>query len=150
VYHMIVKRKLRHTFKRLNARDYPSVVKLFGDAHVHSFPGAHPLAGTRRSLEATRRWYERLARVLPDVQFEIQSMAVSGWPWNTTAAVEWTDSGTTADGQAFRNQGVHVVTLRWGRVVRLQIYCDTAVLGEVCQRQAALGIAEAGALPIEG
>jgi ketosteroid isomerase-like protein len=149
MYHAIVKRKLRRTFERLNARDYPSVVALFGDAHVHSFPGSHALSGTRRDLQATRRWYERLARVLPDVKFQITGMAVSGWPWKTTAAVEWTDSGTTADGRSFTNQGVHVVTLAWGRVVRLRIYCDTSVLDEVCRRQAALGITEAAAVPIE-
>jgi ketosteroid isomerase-like protein len=150
MYHAIVRRKLRATFERLNAHDYQSVVALFGSAHVHSFPGAHALAGTRTTLETTRRWYERLARVLPDLQFQVQRMAVSGWPWHTTAAIEWTDSGTTADGQPFANQGVHVVTLRWGRVTRLQIYCDTAVLEEVCRRQAARGIAEAAAAPIQG
>jgi ketosteroid isomerase-like protein len=150
MYHAIVRRKLRATFASLNARDYSAVVALFGREHVHSFPGAHALAGTRTTLEATRRWYERLERVLPNVQFEIQRIAVSGWPWHTTAAVEWTDSGTTADGQPFANQGVHVVTLSWGRVTRLQIYCDTSVLEEVCRQQAAQGIPEAAAAPIEG
>ena len=75
---------------------------------------------------------------------------MSGWPWHTTAAVEWSDRGTTADGQPFQNQGVHVVTLRWGKVSRLQIYCDTVVLEEVFRRQAAQGISEAAAAPIEG
>ena len=117
---------------------------------MHSFPGEHALGGTRTTLEATRRWYGRLARVLPDVRFEIRHIAVSGWPWRTVAAVEWSDSGTTADGQPFANQGVHVVTLRWGKVTRLQIYCDTGVLAEVCRRQAAQGIEEAAAAPIEG
>lgn len=149
MYHAIVRRKLRRTFERLNAHDYDSVVALFAREHVHSFPGAHPLAGTRRTLEDTRRWYARLQTVLPDLQFEVRNIAVSGWPWHTTAAVEWGDRGTTADGAPFRNQGVHVVTLRWGRVSRLEIYCDTKVLAEVCARQAASGITEAAKDPIE-
>ncbi len=150
MYHAIVRSKLRQTFGRLNARDYDAVVAIFAAAHEHSFPGSHALGGTRRTLESTRRWYDRLARVLPNVQFEITRIAVSGWPWHTTAAVEWSDRGTTADGESFANQGVHVVTLRWGRVVRLAIYCDTAVLEQVCRRQVSCGIAEAGAPPIEG
>ncbi len=148
MYHAIVEKKLRGTFERLNAQDYGAVVALFGKRHEHSFPGDHPLGGTRRTLAATTRWYARLATVLPNVQFEILHIAVSGWPWRTTCAVEWTDHGTTADGAPFANQGVHMVTLSWGRVVRLQIYCDTEVLAAVCRRQYSLGIAEGGAAPI--
>jgi len=148
MYHGIVRRKLRHTFERLNAGDHAAVVALFGVQHEHSFPGAHPLGGTRHTLAATRRWYARLGLLLPDVQFEIRNLAVSGWPWRTTAAIEWSDRGTTADGAPFSNQGVHIVTLVWGRVVRLQIYCDTDLLAAVCRRQAALGIVDADAAPI--
>jgi ketosteroid isomerase-like protein len=150
MYHAIVKRQLRRTFDRLNEHDYGAVVALFAAKHEHSFPGAHALAGRRITLGATKRWYDRLARLLPDLQFEVTRIAVSGWPWQTTAAVEWRDRGTTADGRAFANQGVHVVTLSWGKVVRLQIYCDTRMLEEVCARQAACGITEAAAPPIEG
>ena len=148
MYHAIVRKQVRHTFARLNARDYDAVVAQFGATHEHSFPGDHALGGTRRTLAATRRWYVRLATVLPNVQFEVLRIAVSGWPWHTTCAVEWTDHGTTVDGTPFANQGVHMVTLAWGRVVRLQIYCDTDVLAAICQRQAANGIAEASAPPI--
>jgi ketosteroid isomerase-like protein len=95
VYHTIIRRKLRDVFQQLNAKDYESILNSLGPDFEHSFYGNHALSGTRRTLAATRRWYERLPRVLPDLHFEVKQIAVSGWPWNTIAAVEWQDSGKT-------------------------------------------------------
>jgi ketosteroid isomerase-like protein len=73
---------------------------------------------------------------------------VSGRPWNTVAAVEWGDRGTTLDGRPFQNQGVHFVTLRWGKVASLRIYCDTATLADVLPRNATHGARDAAEPPI--
>src|SRR5687767_1062356 len=129
MYHRFVRKQLLHTFERLNARDYDAVMAVFDPAHVeHSFPGQHALGGTRRTMEACRRWYARLARVLPVLRFDVRQVTVAGWPWDTRAAVEWSDEGRTADGEPFRNQGVHLVRIRWGRVTSLTVFCDTATL----------------------
>ena len=57
----------------------------YGEAGDHSFGGA------RHSIAAFRQWFERLYEVFPDLQFEIKTVIVKGWPWNTTAVVEWED-----------------------------------------------------------
>ena len=50
---------------------------------------------------------------------------MKGWPWNTVAAVEWDDWASTRDGKGYRNEGVHIIRLRWARVVSLHVYHDT-------------------------
>ena len=149
MYHAIVRRRLRRVFEQLNRREYGAMPALFAAHAEHVFPGAHALGGTRRSAAAIGRWYERLPRALPDLQFDVRHIVVSGWPWCTEAVVEWRDRGTALDGRPFANQGVHCVTLRWGRVASLRIYCDTQVLADVLARNARHGAAVAGAAPIE-
>ena len=148
MYHFVVRRKLRRSFRDINAGRYGAIVAQFAQRHSHVMFGRHALAGQRRTLASTREWYGRLHRLLPDLRFEIQSIAVSGWPWDTRALVSWTDSFTLPDGTPGNNQGVHELRLAWGKVVALEVHCDTARLEAYCQRMQALGLAEAGAAPI--
>lgn len=148
MYHAIVRRKLRHVFDQLNTGRYAAIPDQFATTHEHVFFGRHALGGTRHTLAATRRWYDRLAAALPDLQFDVKHIVVNGWPWNTVVAVEWVDRGRTLDGRPFSNQGVHFVTLKWGKVVSLHIYCDTVTLTDVLERNGGCGAEEAVAAPI--
>jgi ketosteroid isomerase-like protein len=147
VYHAIVKRKLRRAFADINAGRYDRIVPQFASAHRHVFYGDHALAGERTDLEATRRWYGRLARLFPDLRFEIRDVAAGGWPWDTVAMVAWTDR-FAVNGVPGANQGVHVFRLRWGKVVELAVHCDTAKLGQYLAEKARGGLSEAMAAPI--
>jgi len=149
MYHAIVRRRLRQVFAALNAGRADTLPAQFAPRAVHGFSGHHALGGTRCTAAGIAAWYRRLPRVLPDLAFEIERIVVAGWPWRTQAMVEWRDHGVCLDGSTFANQGVHSLTLRWGRVTALHIHCDTAVLCEVLRRQAAGGIAEAAAPPIQ-
>ncbi|WP_025691917.1 nuclear transport factor 2 family protein [Paenibacillus zanthoxyli] len=148
MYHSIIRSQLLKIFDELNKGNYEPILNGFAPRFEHCFYGKHALGGARHTLKETRRWYERLQRVLPGLIFEIKNVNVKGWPWNTIAAVEWSDSGTTLDGKPFRNQGVHFVNIRFGKVTSLRIYCDTQVLQDVLQRNAAQGLEEAAADPI--
>ena len=94
MYHFVVRQKLRRSFRDINAGRYAAIVAQFASRHSHTMFGPHALGGQRRTLASTREWYARLHRLLPDLRFEIQSMAVTGWPWDTRALVSWTDSFT--------------------------------------------------------
>jgi hypothetical protein len=98
--------------------------------------------------------FERLFRLFPNLQFEIHSMAISGYPWDTTAVLEWTDRATPFDGKNYVNSGVHVIRLRWGKVVSIHAYLDTQVSTQVSidtfNPMATNGIEEAKAPPIIG
>jgi len=110
--------------------------------------GRHALAGDRRSLASTARWYERLQRLLPGLAFDVHAIAVTGMPWRTTATVTWDDRFLLPDGSVGTNHGVHEFELRWGKVHSLIVHCDTDRLQGYCERMAACGIDEARAAPI--
>lgn len=149
MYHFVVRQKLRRAFHDINAGAYGRIVPQFAPVHRHVMFGNHALAGERHTPASTARWYSRLARVLPGLHFDIGVIAVTGWPWCTTATVTWKDRFTLPDGSTGSNQGVHEFELRWGRVHVMQVHCDTERLAHYCERIAASGLAEAVAAPIE-
>ena len=149
MYHWMVRRLVRGTFAALSRGDYESVLRGVSPSVTHTFSGTHALGGTRHSVDGMRRWFQRLYRLSPGLCFEIKNIAVSGWPWDTTVAVEWVDRATPADGTAYVNEGVHVIKLRWGKVVYLHAYLDTQLTEALCRRLGAFGLEEATAPPIE-
>lgn len=149
MYHAVVKKLALQSFENLNQGNYLAVLKNISPAITHTFSGNHALGGTRHSVEAMHQWFQRLYRLSPGLNFEIKNVAVSGWPWNTTVAVEWVDRATPADGSPYVNEGVHVIKMRWGKVVYLHAYLDTQATEAMCQRLVRCGMAEAAAAPIE-
>ena len=150
MYHMIVKKNVTSVFSRLNKGDYEYALSGIGTTIEHCFAGEHCLGGKRTSTEALRHWFERLFRLFPNLRFEMHSIAATGWPWDTTVVVEWTDRATPADETDYVNSGVHVIRMRWGKVVSIHAYLDTQVLIDTLSRMAVHGIEEAKAPPIIG
>lgn len=148
MYQMIVRRKLRAAFAAINRGAFEGIVTQFAPRHRHVMHGRHALAGERHTLASTRQWYARLQRLLPGLQFDVHAVAVTGWPWATTATVSWTDHFSLPDGSRGSNHGVHEFVLRWGRVQALTVHCDTARLQAYCARMAECGLTEALAEPI--
>lgn len=149
MYSMIIRGKIRHAFRKLNERDYASIVKQFATNAEHIFYGNSALGGSRFTPHSIKRWYRRLSEVFPNLRFDLKNITVNGWPWGTTIAVEWVDYIKAKDGTQFSNQGVHIFRIRWGKVTSLHIYCDTNKLDQVLAHQAAQGVSEAAAPPIQ-
>lgn len=150
MYHAIVKRRVAAMFAAVSSGNAQPVLDGFAARFEHYFLGEHALGGSRRSLEKTRLWYERLYRLLPDIRFELRSMRVSGPPWNTLVSVDWLESNSGTDGVRTSTAGVHVARLAWGKMTYLGIYPDTVGLVTTLQRLARAGNAEALADKIEG
>lgn len=148
MYHTIVEKKLRHSFAELNRGNLQAIVDQFTPDAEHWFSGDHALAGRRVGTADIVAWYDRLGKVMPDLSFEICNVVVRGWPWRTVAMVEWVDSFTDPSGTRHSNQGTHVVHLAWGRITRLHIYCDTALLAGILADMAAHGRVQAAEAPI--
>jgi ketosteroid isomerase-like protein len=149
VYQAIVRSKVRSLFDAVSRGDAGPVLAAFAPSFEHRFLGeAHALGGARTTLASTREWYARLYRLLPDIAFVLDRIAVSGPPWNTTVIVDWTESNSGTDGVRTWNRGVHVAHLRWGRVTRLVICPDTTGLVATLDRLFANGTDEAHAAPI--
>lgn len=148
MYHTIVRHRTKDIFDRLSAGDWKSVAAEAPPAIHHVFPGSHALGGERHSQESLVRWFERMYRLFPDLEFKVLRMASGGWPWDTWVAVEWTDRATLPNGELYRNEGAHWIQLRWGRPRQIHAYLDTERVEEACRRLAASGLAEAVADPI--
>ncbi len=145
MYHQIVERKIRVLFAAINNGDVEPVIAGFARRFEHSFIGSHALGGSRHSVETTRLWYGRLFRLLPDINFTIERISVRGMPWDTVAIVEWRETNSATDGVQTSAQGVHLVWIRWGKMVRLVILPETHMLCATLQRIAIKGVSEAKA-----
>jgi ketosteroid isomerase-like protein len=148
MYHAIVRRRIHALFDAINRGDAEPVLTLFAPRFEHVFLGDHALGGSRTTLAATRRWYERLFRLLPDIHFDLKRVLVSGGPWNTLVSIEWNETNSGTDGVRTYATGIHVVHLRWGRATRLVICPDTVMLKATLERLAKAGNEEALAAPI--
>lgn len=99
----------------------------------------------RHSHAAMEAWFARLYRLFVGIHFTIKRVGAFGPPWDTTGVIEWHDQATLASGERYDNDGVHVVRLRWGRLVGLHAYPDTAVVAAATRRMNERGVAEASA-----
>ncbi len=150
VYHYFVRRHLREVVRRLNAGDYEFVRRQFHPAAEHWFSGEHALSGRRTSASRIADWYARLGVVFPSLRFETDALFVSGPPWRTRAALEWTDEARDTRGAPMVNRGVFVLELRWGKAISFHVHCDTALLERNLGLLAEQGVREARLAPIEG
>ena len=148
IYKAIVRRRARDLFAALSRGDWRAATKDLADDVHHVFPGDNALGGERHSREAFERWFERLYRLIPEIEFEVREVAVRGWPWDTAIAVEWTDRGRAADGEPYENEGAHWIRLQRGKATYIRAYLDTEKVTETCKRLASQGLEEAAAPPI--
>ncbi len=149
MYHLIVRRKIMALFDAVNRGDAGPVLNGFAHRFEHVMIGDHALGGRRHTLAATREWYARLYRLLPDIRFTIHRVTVRGMPWNALATVEWQETNSGTDGVRTHATGVHVAEIAWGRAVRLIILPDSTLLTGTLDRLAAAGVEEARAPPID-
>ncbi len=147
-YRYAIEGVVRLAFGRLSAGDYQTLLKACAPNVEHTFSGDHALGGTRHSKEALGRWFARLYRLFPGLNFEVKRVLVRGWPWRTVAMIEWVDRARPADGLPYLNEGTHVLRFSWGQLVGLHAYLDTQQVAEVLERLAQGGIEEAAAPPI--
>ena len=148
MFHRLAARRVRHVFARLSVGDYETALAgLAPDVH-HRFAGDHPLGGERHDADAVRRWFERLHRLFPQLQFTVTDVAVSGWPWDMTVTVQWRADVVPQIGPGYLNVGAHVLRVRRTRVTCLHAYEDSQAVADACALMAAQGIEEAAARPI--
>jgi ketosteroid isomerase-like protein len=143
LYSRVVKRLIRQSFDHVNSRRWDELLKVVAPNIHHRFGGAHSIGGERHDKQTLRRWFERVARVLPNLHLEVGSIWVKGWPWHTTVFVQWDGTATLLDGGPYANRGLHVITLRWGKVHAIDVFEDSQEVARGLGAQAAAGIDEA-------
>lgn len=148
MYHAIVKRIARKNFERVNQHDFAALLTDCAPNIRHQFGGNHAMGGVRHDREALGRWFQRLSTVTPNLHLTVRDVWVKGWPSNTVIIMRWEASATLLDGSAYRNRGVHVIRMRWGKVVDIDAHEDSQAVADCLERQARSGVAEAAAEPI--
>ncbi len=143
LYGYIVKKRIRQTFDHVNNHRWDEAVKAAEPDVHHRVSGTHALGGERHRKEALRRWFERLGRVQPKLHIKVDHIWVTGWPWHTTVFVQWDGTATLLNGEAYVNRGLHVFTLRWGKLHALEEFQDSQAAAHALAAQAAAGIKEA-------
>ncbi len=143
IYSYIVKQKIQQTFDDVNNHRWDEAVKAVAPDVHHRVSGTHTLGGERHDKVALRRWFERLGRVQPNLHIKINNIWVVGLPWHTTVFVQWDGTATLLNGDAYVNRGLHVFTLKWGKVYALEEFQDSEAAAYALAAQAAAGLKEA-------
>ena len=148
IYGSIVRMKIRQTFDHVNNHRWDKATEALAPRVHHRVSGDHALGGERHDKDSARRWFERLGRVLPTLRITVNKVTVKGWPWNTQVFAEWDGNATLNNGAPYINRGLHVFTLRWGKVYALEEFQDSQAAANGLAAQAAAGLKEASAEPI--
>jgi ketosteroid isomerase-like protein len=144
LYSSIVKKRIRQAFDRVNDHAWDDLMPgIAPDVH-HSFGGAHAIGGERHDAKTLRCWFERLARVLPNLHLQINNIWVKGPPWHTMVFVQWDGTATLLNGDdSYFNRGLHVITLKWGKIQELDVFEDSQEVARGLAAQAEAGLEEA-------
>lgn len=148
MYHAIVKRIAKTNFTYVNNKNYDAILKSCAPDIHHRFGGHHALGSERHDREALGRWFARLGRLCPHLTLTVDDIWVKGLPQKTTVIIRWHATDTLPDGSAYRNRGVHIIDMRWGKVTKIDAHEDSQVVAESMATQAAMGIEEAKQPPI--
>lgn len=143
MYHAIVKRIAKKNFERVNQKDFEALLKDCVPNVHHQFGGNHALGGERHDLDTLRQWFGRLGRLGANLTLTVHDIWVKGWPDNTTIIIRWSATDTLPDGSPYNNHGVHIVRMRWGKIVDIDANEDSQAVAENLKMQAAYGIEEA-------
>ncbi|GAC1529758.1 MAG: nuclear transport factor 2 family protein [Thermoleophilaceae bacterium] len=146
MYRRFVRRRVRRGFELLSTGQLDTLMAGFADDSVLAFPGEQSFGGEQRGADAIRAWFDALLRLFPDFRVEPGRILVEGGPWHTRVATRFDIHATLPDGASYRNEGVQLLDLRWGRVREDRLFEDTARPAVALERLAELG-APVGSIP---
>lgn len=149
MYKALTRSLVRRSIAALNAGDPEPLLRMAAADVEFSFPGDNTWASmfrpvrkgrerhpTHVGVDQARAFAERY--VAEGLQFRIEDILVNGPPWHMRVAVRAHDYLEGAAGDVYANRAVDYLELRWGKVVRWEVYEDT-------ERTAAWDRARAGA-----
>lgn len=125
MYRLIVRRMARRQFAHLSAGRLDEFMSVFNDSSVFRFAGDHAFGGDLHGAGEIRPVIERMQETFPDLTVVPARVLVQGWPWNTVVATQLEVRATLRDGTPYRNDGLQLARLRWGKVVEDRVYEDT-------------------------
>lgn len=129
MYAWCVRKITTLAFSRLQAGDATFATSLLAEGVRFRFPGRNPFAAELTTKDDSQQWLQRFAHFRPE--FVIHDVIASGMPWNIRASIHFTDRiGGPDDPDAYINEGVCMIRLRWGRVVEEKVFLDTQAVAD--------------------
>ncbi|OQN99975.1 hypothetical protein B0A48_14180 [Cryoendolithus antarcticus] len=149
MYNLIVARISKKNFEAVNNKDFDSILKQCDAKIHHRFGGNHALGGERHSREVLSRWFQRLGRLSPELKLTVKDIWVKGWPNDTTVIMRWTATDRdNPDGSPYRNHGVHIIRMKWFKVVDIDANEDSEAVAQSMKIKVDAGWEEAGLPPL--
>jgi ketosteroid isomerase-like protein len=153
MYRSIVRWRVRSLFHQANLGNWQAIVDSLAPVFVYRFVGDTPLGGTRTTKSSMQAWFQRIYKLVPDAQLHPEVIVVEGAPWNTRVMTYVKFRGTLPPvvgylGDAYENEVMQLMTLRWGRISSVITLEDTQRFVAILPRLSAAGIADATASPI--
>ncbi len=130
MYKTIVAGQVRKVFDELSKGNCEALLSGMASDAVHAMDGKHAMSGVRSTREDIEAWYTRLMLLFPQLSFEVHDVLVKGLPPKTTAVAIWEDSSPTVLDEPYRNFGVNVIELSWGKVQSVRVYTDSQYLSD--------------------
>ncbi|MBB4685780.1 nuclear transport factor 2 family protein [Amycolatopsis jiangsuensis] len=127
-YHYVVSRIVRGIWRRVNTGDLDAPSRMSAAGLRFTVVGDTVIGGSWQGRDAIRDWLHSFAARFTDLRFEVEDVALSGWPWRTRVAIRLVVGGTLPDGTAYRNNATQWLTLRWGRMTDDWVLEDTKVV----------------------
>jgi len=149
-YHAIVRTVLRRAMADLSAGKTETAARQFREDATLCFSGSHALGGELHGREEIGAWFARLRRLFPNLKLTPLQIVVNGGPWATTVATRFRVNATLPGGEAYENEGMQFLRLRWTAIAEDRLYEDTERLCAALRSIADAGNAEALAAPLRG
>lgn len=148
MYARVVETRLRRVFAALNHGDTAPMLASLAPRFEYRFEGDSAIGGLRSGRASMAAWWQRLYRLFPGLQFEVESVDVIGPPWRTRIHALLRFSVPHAPDGPYRNVVMQRMQMRWGRITRIHTLEDTQRCARYLAWRAAQGLAEAEAPPI--
>jgi ketosteroid isomerase-like protein len=122
---LLVKMKGRAGGVYLNSREIDKFLRDWRDDAVFVYPGSTPVSGIHQGKERIRQWWMTFYEQFPTSHFTTKGVYVKNilsFLLSNKMAIEWEVQVTNRGGDSFHNQGVSLVTVQNGKIVRFEDY----------------------------
>jgi ketosteroid isomerase-like protein len=148
MYGWIFKQQIRQGFQNISRANFDEVLKVFAPDIHFQFVGDHAIAADVHNREKVKAWFERVHRLFPDLKVTPRHIRVTGWPWDVTAITHFDVQATLPGNSPYKNQGIQILRIRWGKIVDDYLIEDTQLLTSALSQIADAGNGEARAVAV--
>ena len=132
---LLAKRAVASAFDALNRKDLEAFMAGWRDDGVFIYPGDIPESGVFSGRAAVEGWFRRFFEQYQRITFDVHAICLANpfdFLGDNVAAAYWDISLLNKEGHQGTNSGVTVITIKGGKVLRVQDFIFD--LGEAFHR----------------